>query len=98
MIVERRRGYWCSACNRPTEVRRRGVDHAAHLVLALLTVGCWLPIYGLNCLIREPWRCAWCRGAAVVDPRTLPPPPRARQSVRQPGGRNAIGADLPPEG
>jgi hypothetical protein len=36
------------------------VPHTAHLIAALMTFGLWLVIYGVDWIMREPWRCEEC--------------------------------------
>lgn len=53
---------FCRECNlyRPFEKER--INHILHLILTILTIGFWFPVWCLCGLSRalEPWRCREC--------------------------------------
>lgn len=55
---------WCRPCNRPRVFRRRRINHSRHLLLALGTLGLWLPVWGLILLLQplRRWTCLVCGG------------------------------------
>jgi len=58
----------CPVCDRKTLARRKAVDHAGHLLLAIITAGIWMPIW-LTVLVhakRQPYRCMQC-GSLLRD-------------------------------
>lgn len=51
---------WCRCCQAQRLIRRPGTSHVLHLLLAVITLGLWIPIW-LLCSIRfGGWRCTQC--------------------------------------
>lgn len=70
-MIEWKRCY-CYKCGGESRVSRAAVTHRRHHLLILVTLGLWLPMYLLCCLVREPWRCNTChKRDYVCDPRTI---------------------------
>jgi len=65
------RGF-CRTCNRPSLIRRKGVNHVLHLLLTLVTLGLWLPVWVVlsamnNERSQSGWRCAQCGSKTKRD-------------------------------
>ena len=56
------RTLWCRACGLPRVFRRRRIRHSVHFMLALGTVGLWLPVWGIVIILQalKPWTCTAC--------------------------------------
>jgi zinc-ribbon domain len=59
MVAQEASGF-CKGCNRQVVVRRQGTNHVLHLLLALVTVGIWIPIWLLLSIKIGGWRCGSC--------------------------------------
>ena len=58
----RKKPLFCETCDRVTVHQDGEVSHILHLLLSLITVGCWLPIWFLIVIARDlsRLRCASC--------------------------------------
>jgi len=78
MMQEQEQG-WCYTCQqmRLFTRSRYEVPHLGHLLMSIVTMGFWLPVWGLhmacNVWSSEPFRCAHC-GTDLRQPRVIPPP------------------------
>ena len=55
---------FCRTCGRPTLHTKNGTNHILHLLLTLVTCGCWVVIWALDGLchmVTRP-RCTQCGG------------------------------------
>ena len=59
---------YCPSCERNVLARRKGTNHVLHLLLSIITVGLWLPIWLLASVRMGGWRCASC-GSTTRTPR-----------------------------
>jgi hypothetical protein len=61
-IGDEYRALSCQRCGLPRVFRRRRVRHSLHFMLALATVGLWLPVWGLIIILQgfNPWVCTVC--------------------------------------
>lgn len=52
----------CRRCHLPRVFRRRRIQHSFHFMLALGTIGLWLPVWGVMILLQfyRPWSCSVC--------------------------------------
>lgn len=57
---------WCPRCNSHTLAQRPGASHLLHLVLTVLTVGLWLPVWILCAVRIGGWRCQQCGGTTTA--------------------------------
>lgn len=64
MVIDEDTG-WCVMCSTRRKLTRRGVNPVVHLIMCVLTAGIWLPVWGLNYLMRERWHCSVCGGGEV---------------------------------
>lgn len=53
---------FCRRCNATVLIRMQTANHVFHLLMALITIGLWIPIWFLCSL--SSWRCSRC-GATV---------------------------------
>jgi len=51
---------YCPVCQRRTLSTRPGTSHIFHLLMCVITVGFWLPIWILCVMLPAQWRCAQC--------------------------------------
>ncbi len=52
----------CTYCGEYRLFQRKGTNHILHLLLSLVTVGLWIPIWAL-CMIKiGGWHCSKCGG------------------------------------
>jgi len=58
----------CRTCGLPRVFRRRKIHHSFHFILAMGTVGAWLPVWGVITVLQcfKPWTCTVC-GAQQRD-------------------------------
>ena len=56
------RAMFCRSCGIPRVFRRRKTRHSVHFMLAMGTIGLWLPIWGIAIIFQalKPWTCAVC--------------------------------------
>jgi hypothetical protein len=49
-------------CHLPRVFRRRKIHHSFHFMLALGTLGLWLPVWGILIILQllKPWTCTVC--------------------------------------
>ena len=59
---------WCEECEGLVLVRRPGTNHVLHLLLSVITLGWWLPIWLLSAVKIGGWRCSQC-GCLVNEAR-----------------------------
>jgi hypothetical protein len=61
--AEERRTMLCRACHLPRVFQRRKTHHSFHFMLALGTLGLWLPVWGILIILQllQPWTCTVCR-------------------------------------
>ena len=54
----------CRKCGLPRVFRRRKIRHSIHFMLALGSVGLWLPVWGVMIILGmvRPWTCTVCGG------------------------------------
>ena len=50
----------CAACGRPTMHIQESPNHILHLLLSVVTVGVWLPIWFLISLFKKKPQCTVC--------------------------------------
>jgi hypothetical protein len=52
----------CRRCKLPRVFRRRRIRHPLHFLLAIGTLGAWLPVWGVINLMQylKPWSCTVC--------------------------------------
>lgn len=56
-------GKFCNHCRANVMAQRNTVNHLLHLVLVLLTLGLWLPVWLVLVLANMGgWRCTRCGG------------------------------------
>lgn len=52
---------WCPNCRAMRMTTGRTVNHVLHVLLSLLTGGCWLPVWLFVVLTHAPlWQCTTC--------------------------------------
>lgn len=51
---------FCDSCGTKVVVSRLAPLHGLHALLTLVTVGIWLPVWGILWCRSPPWRCASC--------------------------------------
>ena len=59
MATQEATGY-CKKCERQVMVRRKGTNHVLHLLLSLVTLGLWIPVWILLSIKVAGWRCSQC--------------------------------------
>jgi hypothetical protein len=59
-VAEQKTGKYCKNCQKRVMAIRPGTNHLLHLVLAVLTVGLWIPIWVLVSAKIGGWRCQQC--------------------------------------
>jgi hypothetical protein len=54
----------CRSCKRPRVFRRPRINHSFQFMLALGTLGLWLPAWGVGIILQglKPWNCTVCHG------------------------------------
>jgi len=59
---QERRSMRCRKCDLPRVFRRRRTRHSLHFILAIGTLGIWLPVWGILILLQrnKPWTCPVC--------------------------------------
>jgi hypothetical protein len=55
---------YCKRCNRQMLVARAATNHVLHLILSVLSLGFWIPIWILSSIKFGGWRCQVCGGKA----------------------------------
>lgn len=56
----------CEFCEKRVKLERAGsTNHVLHLILSLLTVGLWVPVWLLAIIRPKPWACSVCGSQAV---------------------------------
>ena len=52
----------CSTCQQPRPFTKDGANHILHLILSIVTVGFWLPVWLLVgvCSFLTAYRCQFC--------------------------------------
>lgn len=59
-MAEQRRGKFCRLCGKQTLAVRPGTNHVLHLLLSIVTLGIWLPVWlGLSIKFGG-WKCSQC--------------------------------------
>lgn len=54
-------GKYCKRCHDHVMAQKNGVNHILHLILSIVTVGFWLPIWFLLTVLSfGGWRCTRC--------------------------------------
>ncbi len=53
---------WCKRCGQYRQGVRQGANHVLHLLLSVLTLGWWIPVWILICICGTTagWRCSQC--------------------------------------
>lgn len=51
---------FCRACQRQVLARRPATNHVLHLIMTIITLGMWLPIWLLSSVKFGGWRCSFC--------------------------------------
>jgi hypothetical protein len=69
-------GGYCRICEKRVMVRRKGINHILHLLLAIVTWGGWSLVWLVLAIRIGGWRCPDCGGKAST--RTPRQPKRAR--------------------
>lgn len=59
MSVQQARG-WCDDCEKNMKIERPGTNHVLHIILSLLTLGLWIPIWSICSIKIGGWRCVQC--------------------------------------
>ena len=54
------KGAVCKPCNSHVMASRDSTGHLFHLLMSLLTIGMWTPIWFLLALSRQAYRCSRC--------------------------------------
>lgn len=59
---QERRTMLCRRCHLPRVFERRKTRHSFHFMLALGTLGLWLPVWGTVIILQllKPWKCTAC--------------------------------------
>lgn len=57
-------GGHCLNCAKDVLVKRQGTSHVLHLLLSLITVGFWIPVWFLSSVKIGGWSCGACGGKA----------------------------------
>ena len=68
MAMEYRSGI-CTQCDGQRKVERSQINDVFHLLVTIVTVGLWIPVWILASIRLKGWRCATCGGADVTDIR-----------------------------
>lgn len=57
----------CETCGGPKLFTKQGPSHILHLILSVITIGIWLPIWLLCVILNafKPFRCEACGKAKV---------------------------------
>lgn len=55
---------YCRKCNANVLVKRPGTNHVLHLLMSIVTVGFWIPIWFLCSIKIGGWRCSQCGSKA----------------------------------
>jgi outer membrane biosynthesis protein TonB len=64
---------FCKRCNKPTLHARPGTNHILHLLLTVLTLGFWIPVWVLSSIRIGGWRCQTCGyGGSLLAKLALP--------------------------
>lgn len=50
----------CAYCGEKVLAIRQGPNHVLHLLMSLVTMGLWLPIWLLSSVIIGGWQCSRC--------------------------------------
>ncbi len=51
---------YCKYCGQQRKFERPGTNHILHLILSILTVGLWIPVWILSAIKIGGWRCSFC--------------------------------------
>lgn len=51
---------FCGTCDKTIRAERDGTNHILHLILSIITLGCWIPIWCLVSLKIGGWMCPTC--------------------------------------
>ncbi len=64
---------YCGNCDREVMIRRQGTRHVLHLLMSLVTLGFWIPVWILASIRIGGWRCTVCGRStrAAAYPRRL---------------------------
>lgn len=70
-MAKRIRSDFCHTCKAPRAFVREGPNHVLHLLLSFFTVGFWLPVWALICLlsVTNPSLCVTCGISLGVNRR-----------------------------
>jgi hypothetical protein len=58
-MMQESSGY-CGQCQKQVMIRRPTANHTVHLLLSLISMGLWLPIWVLSAVQFGGWRCTAC--------------------------------------
>lgn len=64
MANYRETGGYCRHCDERVMVRCKTASHVLHLLLSLVTLGFWIPIWFLCSISVAGWRCPKCGSKA----------------------------------
>lgn len=62
--METKRGY-CEDCDAPRKLERPTANHVVHLIITIITMGLWLPVWLMACVRFGGWQCSTCGGKDV---------------------------------
>ena len=57
---EIKKGKFCHHCNRQVLHTAKTANHLMHLILSVVTFGCWIPIWSWAALFHGAWTCSAC--------------------------------------
>lgn len=57
----------CTFCNQPRPFTKQAPSHILHLILSVVTVGIWIPVWILMVVLNafKPYRCTTCGKATL---------------------------------
>ena len=56
---------FCKTCDASRALSRKGTNHTLHIVLSIISVGLWLPIWALDSIRFGGWICNYCGSKKV---------------------------------
>ena len=59
-MAKQEKGGYCKVCDKNVLVWRKGTNHILHLILSLLTLGLWLPVWIFISIKIGGWKCSTC--------------------------------------
>jgi len=51
---------YCAYCKKQVVARKKSCNHVLHVILSLITMGLWLPVWLICALVGDEWYCSQC--------------------------------------